>query len=149
MILETKHFGNVEINEDDVIIFEKGIPGFENNKRYAILYKVDDDNPFKWLQSVDNGSIAFVIIDPKTFKDFYEIKIEDEVMNELEIDELSDVMVYNIVTIPEDITKITANLRAPVIINAKKNKGCQIILENGDYSFRQSILNEIHEMGGK
>ena len=147
MILETKHFGNVEINEEDIVTFERGLPGFEDSKRFAILYKIDDDNPFKWLQSVDNGSVAFVIVSPQTFKNHYEVKIDDAVANELDMEDKEDVLVYNIVTIPEDISKMTANLKAPVIINAKKNKGCQIVLENQQYGFKHSITEELRNMG--
>lgn len=149
MVLETKHFGNVEIKEEDIIIFERGLPGFEDNKRYAVLHKVDDDNPFKWLQSVDNGSLAFVIVAPQAFKNHYEVKIDDAVAAELELDDLSNVVVYSIVTIPEEISQMTANLKAPIIINAKKNKGCQILLEDERYEFKHSIVEELRKMGGK
>lgn len=148
MILETRHFGNIEINEEDVITFEKGIPGFEDSRRFAILYKVgDEDNPFKWLQSVDNGSLAFVIIQPQYFMKHYEVKITDSVAEDLEIEDLADVVVYTIVTIPDDISQMTANLKAPIIINTKRNKGCQMILDDERYRFRHNILEELQKMG--
>jgi flagellar assembly factor FliW len=149
MILQTKHFDAVEINEEDVITFKNGIPGFEEKKKFVILYKVDDDNPFKWLQSVDDGTVAFVILDPRTFKDKYDIKIDDAVCSDLEIEDLNDVAVYSIVTIPEEIAKMTANLKAPLIINLKKNKGCQLILDDNSYSFRHSVLEELHQLASK
>ena len=143
MILQTKHFDAIEINEEDVISFPKGIPGFEDQKRFAILAKVDDENPFKWLQSVDNGDVAFVVLDPRTFKNRYDLKIDDNTSNDLEIENLEDVLVYTIVTIPDEISKMTANLKAPLVINAKKNKGCQLILDSNNYSFRHSVLEEL------
>lgn len=149
MILNTKHFGNVEIKEEDLITFERGLPGFEDSKKYAILYKVDDDNPFKWLQSVENGDAAFVIVEPQVFKGHYEVKIDDYVADELEIKELSDVIVYSIVTIPEEISQMTANLKAPIVINAKNNKGCQMLLDGEKYSYKHSILQELQKMGVK
>lgn len=146
MILQTKYFDTVEINEEDIITFEKGIPGFEDNRRFVVLHKVEDDNPFKWLQSVDNGEIAFVIINPNVFKDHYEVKISESVSQELDIKDLSDILVYCIVTIPEDISMMTANLKAPVLINAKSNKGCQMILEDERYSFKHSIIEEMKKL---
>ncbi len=149
MILKTKYFDNVEVKEEDIITFERGLPGFEDSKRFVVLYKVDNDNPFKWLQSVDNGSLAFVIVQPQVFKDHYEVKIDEHVTSELEIEELSDVIVYSIVTIPEDISQMTANLKAPILINAKKNKGCQLLLEDERYEYRHNIVEELRKLGGK
>ncbi|MGE5472844.1 MAG: flagellar assembly protein FliW [Ignavibacteriales bacterium] len=149
MILKTKHFGNVEINEEDIITFSKGIPGFEGSKKFVILHKIEDDNPFKWLQSVDDGNVAFVIINPQSFKEHYEVKIEQGVLDELETENLKDVLVYSIVTIPEEVSKMTANLRAPVLINAKKNKGMQLVLDDERYGVKHGILDEFKKTGGK
>jgi len=149
MVLKTKNFGNIEINEEDIISFKKGLPGFESYRRFAILHKVDDENPFKWLQSVDDGKVAFVIINPQFFKDHYEIKVDPNTSDELEIEDIKDVIVYSIVTIPEEVSKMTANLKAPVIINAKKNMGCQLVMDDERYGFRHLILDEFKKMGGK
>jgi len=149
MVLKTKHFGNVEINEEDIITFEKGMPGFESNKKFAILHKVEEDNPFKWLQCVDDGKVAFVIINPQIFKDHYEVKLDGVISDELNIESLEDVIVYSIVTIPEEVSKMTANLKAPIIINAKNNKGCQMFLEDEKYGLKHTILDEFKKMGGK
>lgn len=149
MILETENFGTIEIKEEDIIMFERGLPGFEDCRKFAVLYKVDDDNPFKWLQSIDNSSLAFVIVEPQLFKDHYQVKISDSVAEELDVEELTDIVVYSIVTIPEEISKMTANLKAPIIINAKKNKGCQTLLEDEKYDFKHSIIQELQKMGVK
>jgi len=149
MVLETQHFGNIEISEEDIIEFERGLPGFEDNKRFTILEKVGDDNPFKWLQSIDSNTLAFVIVQPQMFKDHYEVKIDDNVAAELELEDVSEVIVYSIVTIPQEISKMTANLKAPILINAKKNKGCQMMLDDERYQFKHGILQELQNMGGK
>jgi len=149
MVLKTKHFGNVEINEEDIIIFDKGMPGFESSKKFVILHKVEEDNPFKWLQSVEDGKLAFVVISPQVFKEHYEVKIDQASSDEIEIEDLKDILVYSIVTIPEEISKMTANLKAPVLINAKKNKGCQLILDDERYEFKHSIVEEMKKLGGK
>lgn len=145
MILKTKHFNKIEINEEDIISFNKGLPGFENHKRFVVLSKVNDDNPFKWLQSVDDGNIAFVIIEPRSFIKDYEIAIEESVVNELQIENLEEVVIYSIVTIPEKVSEMTANLKAPIIINAKNNTGYQVILDDQKYSFRWNILQEMQK----
>lgn len=149
MVLKTKHFGNVEINEGDIITFQKGIPGFESSRKFVILYKIGEDNPFKWLQSVDDGKVAFVIINPQVFKENYEVKVDKATSDELEIERPEDVVVYSIVTIPEEVSKMTANLKAPVLINAKKNKGIQLLLDDERYEVRHTILDELKKMGGR
>ncbi len=143
MIIETKHFGNVKINENDVITFVEGIIGFEDNKRFVVLGKQDEESPFKWLQSVDDKDLCFVIIPPGYFRKEYELFVPEDTAVRLELKEDKDVIIYSIVVIPEDVSRMTANLKAPVIINAANNKAAQIVLEDERYSLKHYILEEI------
>lgn len=143
MILNTKNFGQIEVNEQDVLTFEYGIPGFENLTKYVILGKTDDDDsPFFWLQSVERESLAFVIMNPMDLVPDYEAEIDTFTANFLGIKDVNDALIYSIVTVPEDITKISINLKAPVIINAKNNRGCQVVLEDEKYKFKHIITEE-------
>jgi len=143
MILNTKNFGEVEVSEQDILNFEYGIPGFENMTKFVILGKTDDDDsPFFWLQSIDNGNLAFVIMNPRDLVPDYEAEIDLYTAGILGITDANDALIYSIVTVPEDITKISINLKAPVIINAKNNKGYQVILENEKYKFKHIITEE-------
>ncbi|SEF99813.1 flagellar assembly factor FliW [Caloramator fervidus] len=135
MMVDTKFFGQVEINEDEILYFEKGIPGLEEYKRYVII-KVEDSNLY-CLQSIDEKNIALLTIIPWDYFKDYEIELSCEEMKELGINSYEDVMVYNIVTVRED--KITANLLAPIVLNIKNNKAKQIILNDKKYSLRQEI----------
>lgn len=143
MLLKTKHFGDIEIDENRIVTFDDGIPGFDELKRFVVLYNGDEASPFRWLQSVDDGKIAFVVVNPFAVVIDYDIEIPEEVTDNLDIKSLDDVMVLSIAVVPEDINKMTINLKAPVIINTKNNRGIQVILDTDRYSVRHYIVEEL------
>ena len=146
MKIETARFGTMEIEEEKIITFKEGIPGFPEEKEFIIVLN-DDETPISFLQSISTAELSFVIIDPfKVYTD-YDFLIPDTVQETLEIQEVEDVMVFSMVTIPEDIKKMTSNLMAPIIINIKSKLGKQIILENAEYTTKHYILEQ--EQGGK
>lgn len=142
MKLNTKHFGEIEIDETNIVKFPSGLYGFEDNYEFVIIDNPNEEIPFKWLQSVNNPDLAFVIVSPFVFKPDYDFSLNDSIIEKLEIKEANDVTVYNIVVIPEDINKMTANLAAPLIINVNKLLGKQIILDDNKYSHKHLIIQE-------
>lgn len=147
MKLITKHFGEIEIDENKIINFIDGIPGFDDQKRFVIIDNPDESVPFKWLQSIDEPELAFVIINPFVFKDDYEFDLPTHIIEKLKIRDESDVLVYSIVVIPEDITKMTANLAGPVIINSRERLGKQIVLDDNRYTTKHYILENAKAKG--
>lgn len=147
MKLDTKNFGIIEFDDSEIICFPDGLPGFENDKKFIVLNHPDSDSPFKWLQSVDNTDLAFVIINPFLFKPDYEFDIPKHVLEKLKIKEEKEVLVYSIVVVPEDITKMTANLLGPIIINSKEKLGKQIIVDDNRYKTKHYILEEAKAKG--
>lgn len=145
--LNTKYFGKIEIEEERIITFPDGVPGFEDSKEFVIIENPEDDIPFNWLQSIDNPNLAFVIINPFVFKSDYDFEIPDLVVKKLKIVEQKDISVYTIVVVPEDIDKMTANLSGPVIINVNKRLGKQIILDDKRYHTKHLILEELKSKG--
>jgi len=148
MQLNTKHFGVIELNEEDTIDFPEGVPGFESVKKFVLLGKTEEDTPFQWLQGVDNTDLAFVVIDPRTFKPDYVADVEEYDVEILEVKDPDKVLIRTIVVVPEDISKMTANLKAPVLINTENNRGKQVILSNPDYSIKHYIIEELRRTGG-
>jgi flagellar assembly factor FliW len=145
MKLNTKHFGEIEIDENSIINFPDGLLAFEDNKKFIIIDNPDKENPFQWLQSIDNPNLAFVIINPFIFKKDYEFDIPQTVVKKLQIKEEKNIAVYSIVVVPDDITKMTANLAGPIIINTKNRFGKQIVLEDSRYSTKHCILEELKQ----
>lgn len=127
MIIETTRFGKMEIQEEKIITMKKGILGFEEFLRYTLI-SMDDQNPFFYFQSLEDGDLAFIVIDPFLIKRDYEVKIEDDELAVLEIDQAEDVFLLAIVTVREEPLTITANLRAPLVINRRKLSALQVIL---------------------
>lgn len=130
--VDTSRFGEVEILKEKIYSFPDGIPGFADCKKYCILDN-SKNTLFKWLQSVDNPDLAFVLFDPFLIKKDYDVFVNDGDVNLLEIESNADVIVTVILTIPnEKPENMTANLKAPVIFNIKKKIGKQIILNEAD-----------------
>lgn len=146
--MNTKHFGNIDIDENGIIDFPEGIPGFEGMRRFALLAGQESDTPFKWLQCVDDGDLAFVAIDPKTVIPDYLVDVDDSEVEVLKIGNTDRVVVLSIVVIPDEITKMTANLKAPILINTENNLGKQVTIENGKYSIRHPVFDKLRRMGG-
>lgn len=141
MKIKTKYLGEIEINEEHIIIFEEGIPGFIDLHKYVIL-NLGDNTPFVTLQSIENSELAFILLSPFNFYPDYEINLEENIQQELGIKSPEDVMLYSIVVIPEDIKQMRANLKAPVVINIKNKKGKQVIIESEKYPVRYYIYEE-------
>lgn len=142
MLLNTKHFGEIEYDKKSVIVFDEGIPGFDEKE--FIMLADNPDDLFCWLQSVEDGDIAFVLMDVKQIMPDYNPKIEPEVLDELKSgDEEADLSYYNITVVPDDLKDMRVNLKAPVIINNKTCRGKQAVASNEEYSLRHYIFNEL------
>lgn len=148
MQLNTRHFGLIDIDEKYIIDFPEGVPGFEHVKKFVLLGKIEEDNPFQWLQGVDNTDLAFVVIDPRIIMPDYTVDVDDNEVSIIEINDVDKVQVYSIVVIPEDVSKMTANLKAPVLINLENNKGKQVVLEKSNYKIKHYIIDELRKTGG-
>ncbi len=141
-MIQTKYHGEIEINKEEILHFEKGIPGFLDEKEFVILPLSDDDQTFSIMQSVNTSYAAFVITNPFNFFQDYEFKLDDSVLEELGIKSEKDVLTYSILTIEAPFNKTTANLQAPVIINAANHKAKQVILNDGNYKTKHLIFQK-------
>ena len=141
MDIETLRFGKIAVQEDKVITFPRGILGFAKNKQY-LLFPHSEGSPFFWLQSVEDGDLAFVVMNPQLVKADYSIDVDENVMNELEAKQKADLEVVCIVTIPRnDPKRMTINLLGPIIINAKSRSAMQIICDKQSYSHQHPVVS--------
>jgi flagellar assembly factor FliW len=137
MKVQTKFNETVEINESDILYFEHGLPGFENEKQFVLIPM--DKTPFSILQSVKSSSLAFVTADPFVFFKDYDFELSLSVQEQLQIRNANDVFVQVVLTVADQFEKSTANLQAPIIINNQKNIGKQIVLTDSIYKTRHLI----------
>ena len=142
MQIETIRFGTVEIDESKLIVFDDGIPGLEEYKRYALL-QFEESYPIIWLQSVDEGGICLPVLDTFAVLTSYVFDIDDEDVNSLELRGPEDLHVVSVLVIPDEIQRMTVNLAAPIIINTVKGKAKQILLSGSDYNVRAPVFNDI------
>jgi flagellar assembly factor FliW len=142
MKLNTKNFGEIEIHEQNIIHFPEGILGFEDERQFVIINNEDEQNPFHWLQSIQNPELAFVIINPFFVYPNYDIVIPKSVQEKLKIRTEKDVAVYSIVVVPENVEKMTTNLLGPIIINVNEKLGKQVILDDDRYTTKHYIFQQ-------
>lgn len=148
MLINTTRFGDLEIDTNDIIEFKDGIMGFEEYKRYT-LFSTDDDSFFKWMQSCDEPSLAFILIKPDEFYPNYGLNISDDDAVKLKITDTKMLEIYAIVVIPDDPTKMTANLQGPIVINWICKQGKQIISLDPKHKLRHYILEEMKKNADK
>ena len=120
------------------ILFEKGIPGFENY-RYFNVNIVEGIKRFYHIVSKEDSNIGFISISPFDIKKDYEIDLDDEFIKELDIKDEKDVLVICLMTLGKSLKDSTANLKAPIIINIKNNRGKQLILQDDKYKIKEPL----------
>lgn len=138
MILETTRFGRIQLREEDVISFPDGIPGFPQAKRFVLL-EHSPESPFHWLQNLDDGALAFVVMDPLLVDKDYLASIPQGAVKELGMTEAQEAAVLVIVRIDRNAMRVTANLLAPLVINPETRTGRQIILLGSNYGIRHVL----------
>lgn len=138
---EQKQLHGMAYDLSDIIHFQGGVPGFESLTRY-LLSASPEHEPFVWLNSVDDPTIRFLMINPLNFKSDYAPKINKDQIAELQIEKESELLLYVIVTLQPVAKESTANLSGPILINIEKKIGKQVILDDGKYTTRELLMPE-------
>ncbi len=138
--VSTSRFGEIEVDESLVIQFIQPILGFDELRKFIILDH-SENSPFKWLQSMDEQDLAFVITNPKLFGIDYEFILPQEIADKLSLKSADDALVVTIVNIPQgDPGKMTANLLGPIIINQGNKSAMQVVLSESEYSTKTRLI---------
>jgi Uncharacterized protein conserved in bacteria len=135
----SKVHGEIQYEEKNIVTFTKGIPGFNELKKFTLL-DLEEYEPFKLLQSLEDGEISLIVTSPYEFFNDYEIKLSEETIKNLNIDSPDQVMILTTVTLNSDVKKITTNLQGPIVINTSNNFGEQIILDNSKYKVKSPLI---------
>lgn len=141
MKITTRIFGEIEIADDKVIVFENGIIGFPDLKNFALIHDEEKgtNTGIRFMQSLDEPSFAMPVMDPLLVKPDYDPKVDDELLASAGNISSDNILVLVTATIPGDLTKMSVNLQGPFIINVEEHKACQIIVENSDYPVKFPI----------
>ncbi|MCK5683840.1 flagellar assembly protein FliW [bacterium] len=153
MKINTRKFGEIEIDEKKILTMPEGLPGFPGFERF-ILIEDPKTAPFCWFQSINESNLALIIMNPFLFKQDYQIDLEEFIgvrgWQDVTVDDLLVYVVLNIIqNRPEQDNsentekQITANLIGPLIINSKNNEAIQVAVSNSSYSHQYNILEDL------
>ncbi|RYG74393.1 flagellar assembly protein FliW [Lentibacillus lipolyticus] len=139
MHIQTKYFGEMNVDKGSFIQFPDGLPGFPDEKQFVLL-NLSEKSIYQVLQSVENPAIAFVVVNPYDIYQDYVIDLDDNLIDTLQITDKRDVVVMSIVTLKDPFESSTINLKAPIIIHSRTSQGKQYILHTDEYPTKASIL---------
>lgn len=145
LTIQTERFGAIQVDEARIIQFVEPILGFHQSERYVLLDHAEN-SPFKWLQSADEPTLAFVVTNPQFFGMDYEFVLADEFAEKLALTSAEETLVLTIVNIPpSNPSDMTANLLGPIVINQNTRKALQVVLADSRFSTKTRLLADSPE----
>ncbi len=146
MKFESPRFGPIDVDDDKIIHFPRGLPGFPDCTRFIVMDH-DKETELRWLQCVDRPEVAFLVIEPEQIMLSYGLDIPEPVLAFLgwqkENGDLRDVVVFVILTV--DGSNLSANLRAPVVVNVSNRRAHQLILDDPEIPLQHVVRPEPQE----
>jgi flagellar assembly factor FliW len=129
--IKTLQFGDIEIEDEHIIHFPEGILGFEDLKNYVLISE-EETVPFKWLLSLESPDIGFPLLSP------WLLELDYNPGNDFDYNIHA---IFVIITLEDELGRMTANLKAPVVVDVNQKTGEQIILTTDKYSTNHLISN--------
>ena len=129
---------------EDVLNFPEGILGFAQLKKFVLLDDPTDDI-FAWLQSCEEPGIAFPVLEPELFAENFKVSLTKTDLEALKMQNMSGTRSFCIITIPEDPTKMTANMKAPIVINVATKSARQCVLQDNQLAIREPIFLKLQQ----
>jgi flagellar assembly factor FliW len=145
MLIDTIRFGPVETDGRETVSFDDGLPGLEEYTRFALL-RFDENYPVAWLQCLTDPGVALPVIDVFAIEPGYAFDISDGDAGALGLDAPDDARVICVLVIPRELERMTINLAAPIVINARTGRAMQILLPGGDYSARAPAFDAVRRL---
>lgn len=146
MEINSKPFGKIIIDERQVLEFPSGLLGFENYKKFALIEE-NAESVFKWLQSLEEVNLAFVLIQPELFQPNYRPIVPKSELSTIGLHSVEEALIMVIVSIPaDDPKKMTANLQGPILINKTTKIGGQFISRDENHPLRKFLLENPAEL---
>jgi flagellar assembly factor FliW len=141
MVISTVRFGDLDIPDEKIITMEKPVLGFEQLRKYCLIER-EDCRPFLWYQSVEDPTVAFIVVNPLFFYPEYRIEVNPKEIEELRIGDVRAVETYVIVTVPQDPRLMSVNLQGPILINTETGLAKQLVLVNSVYHVKHYIIRD-------
>ncbi len=141
MLLKTRLFGEVEVKDEEVIHFTKPILGFDDCKQY-LLMENESIFPTFWLQSINDPNLAFPVVSPFSVDDNYSINLHNLDIDDINLKSLDEALVLTLMVVPQTLSSIRTNLRAPIIYNPEKRIAKQLILYDEKYPIHYYVMDD-------
>lgn len=148
MRINTRVFGEIDIEDEKIIHFPGGIVGFPELTDFALIHDSEKESScvIRWLQSMQEPAFAMPVMDPLAVKPDYNPEVEDELLKPLGKIDPEEILVLVTLTVPSDLTKMSVNLQAPLVVNAAEKKACQVIVDTELYPVRFPIYEILQQM---
>jgi flagellar assembly factor FliW len=144
LLIQTTRFGQVQFQSEDLLAFPEGILGFADLKKFVLLDDPNDDI-FAWLQSCDEPAIAFPVLEPELFSETYKVTLAKSDLEALKLQSSQGARLFCIITIPDDPTQMTANMKAPIVINVAEKRARQCVLQDNNLAIREPIFSKLQQ----
>jgi len=141
MNIHTAYMGEIEIDPTEILKFEHGIPGFEDEKSFVLL-PLEENSIFQILQSTKTVSLAFILTIPYDLVSDYNFNLDEATVEALDINNENEVAVFSIVSLKDTLANSTVNLKAPIVLNTNNKKAKQVILDNENFAIRHKLSFE-------
>ena len=141
MLLKTRLFGEIKVKDEEVINFTKPILGFDDCRQY-LLMESESIFPTFWLQSINDPNLAFPVISPFSVDENYSINLEALDLDDIRLKSIDDALVLTLMVVPQTVSSIRTNLRAPIIYNPEKKVAKQLILRDEKYPIHYYIIDQ-------
>ena len=138
VMVRSELLGEFEVTPEQVIDFNKGLPGFPERLRYALVAAGRDG--VYWLQSLEYSALSFLLLDPFQFFPGFSLDLTSEDFARLGTEDPAEFIVLSIVTLgAQPDHGATANLRAPILVNVRDRTAHQSIRADGNFGVREPI----------
>lgn len=139
MQLNTKYFGEITYDPEDVLEFPNGLFGFEEEKRFLLLPFSGSQGNMLCLQSITAPSPAFILMNPFSLKPDYTPVLSPEELTLMGVSHSQELCYYVMCVAREPVGESTVNLRCPVVVNPDLHKAVQVILDTEGYHMRHRL----------
>jgi len=138
MEIQTSRFGSITISDKEIIQFTQPILGFGRYRRYTLVEE-STSSLVRWLQSIDDPDLAFLVIDPMTIVPDYEVTLHPDDLEDLGVQKEQDAQFFTLLVVSE--SEVRTNLKAPIVFNPGTHKAKQVVLHETDYPIRFILSN--------
>ncbi len=139
MKLQTKYFGEIEYDADDILSFPNGLYGFDDEHEFLLIPFEGSEGSLLCLQSRKTSALAFILMDPFALQPDYTPVLQRAELSALGVKDSGDLCYYVMCVVKQPVGDSTVNLKCPVAINPDTRACVQVILDSEEYQMRHLL----------